>query len=404
MKKIIKLIIYFSMMGTVTGKLPISPIINIIGIFIFIKKKITINKYILPLFALLIYSLFHIIILTPDSLLKYEFYRYDGNLFPSYLPLFFLSFFAIKFDFNRLIKYYLIFGVVTIFISLFLFSFSPFKAHNALGGFIAELICIAIGVLYCEYKIKKRKQITKILLYLILFLISILLLFKSESRGSIIGVLFSIFFVLLLPKFRKIFFLLMLFLLIIFELLFAYPEWVNIGKSYSFFEYKEISINIEGGRWWTIVDRIFYLWPRALDDWLNSPIFGIGFSKYNDIPYQFYGIKHLVMFNLNHSVYSDFHSHNSFLHFLAETGLFGLVLLILSIFYLDKFIEKKLDNPVEKYTILLLLWYLVFSSFTEHRFTTPSQAIPFSILFGMAISNYRYKIKFSKKFIVDGGK
>ncbi len=400
MKTFIRAIVYLSLLGTVTGKIPLSPMINITGFFailkIFLKRKFSINKYLFPLFLLIVYCFLQTLLITPSSLLKYGFYRYDGNLFPSYLPLLFLSMFQIRFNFNKIITYYLIFAVVVISSSIFLFSFSPFKAHNALGGFIAELICIILGVLYYELKVKKRENSVKMAIYLMLLIVSIVLLIKSDSRGSIIAVLFSIVFVFLFPKFRKLVFLLIFLIIFIFELVVAYPIWIHMGEPYSFFAHKTNLLAIQGIRWWTITARLFYLWPRALNDWLISPLFGIGFSKYNDIPYQFYGIKHLLMINLAPSVYNDFHAHNSYFHFLAETGIVGFVLLIMIILSLDRFLQEKLKNSLEAYINMLLLWYLAFASFTEHRFTTPSQAIPFSILLGMAISNYKYRLGLRK--------
>jgi len=379
-------------MGTVTGKIPISPLINLVGIFILFKRNLKLNKYFLPLLLLMLYCTMQILILEPQSLVKYAFYRYDGNIFPSYLPLLFLSIFAVKFDFYKLIDFYIKFTLSILIIFNFLFPFSTFYAHNALGGFVAEIVCIVTGILYVNLLIYKNISLK----YIFFLTIAAFILIKSDSRGSILGALLSIFFVLILPKWRWKFFGFSLLIIFFIELIYIYPYWLKLGKPFSFFEYKEIQLNIEGFRWWTIIDRVFYLWPRALYDWLISPIFGIGFSKYNDIPYNFIGIKHFISFNIANPIYSDYHAHNSFLHFLAETGILGLVLLIYTIYSLDRFIKLKLNNPFEKYVLLLLLWYLVFASLTEHRFTTPSQAIPFSILMGIAVANYNYQNKILK--------
>ncbi len=93
---------------------------------------------------------------------------------------------------------------------------------------------------------------------------------------------------------------------------------------------------------WGVKTRVV-LWERAWDYFKSSPIFGVGFARYNDVPvneYRLIGLKEIAAFFMGHNFdYSSGHAHNSYLHFLSETGIMGLGLLIL--FWLLCFLKIK---------------------------------------------------------------
>lgn len=69
-----------------------------------------------------------------------------------------------------------------------------------------------------------------------------------------------------------------------------------------------------------------YVWALAEEDFLASPIVGIGFGRFNDDFQFFKGVKHFVYVVRNaKTVNDDEHAHNSYLHFLAEGGIIGLL-------------------------------------------------------------------------------
>jgi O-antigen ligase len=77
-----------------------------------------------------------------------------------------------------------------------------------------------------------------------------------------------------------------------------------------------------------VVTRFFY-YQRALDYFVQSPIVGIGFGRFNDQLKIYSGIPHLVYFATSGAVVDDdSHAHNSYLHFLAEGGIIGLILML----------------------------------------------------------------------------
>ena len=75
--------------------------------------------------------------------------------------------------------------------------------------------------------------------------------------------------------------------------------------------------------------RVIKVWPWAVDDFLESPLMGTGFSSFNDrykdpsevLP----GIK--LRF-LKKNIYNSGHAHHSFLNIMAEQGLVGLIIFI----------------------------------------------------------------------------
>lgn len=77
-----------------------------------------------------------------------------------------------------------------------------------------------------------------------------------------------------------------------------------------------------------IVMRFLY-YQRALEDFSESPIVGIGFGRYNDELKIYSGVPHVLYFATGGSVANDDkHAHNSYLHFLAEGGIVGLSLML----------------------------------------------------------------------------
>ena len=77
-----------------------------------------------------------------------------------------------------------------------------------------------------------------------------------------------------------------------------------------------------------VVTRFLY-YQRAFDDFVQSPIVGTGFGRFNDQLKIYSGVPHLLYFATGGSfVNSDEHAHNSYLHFLAEGGIVGLGLML----------------------------------------------------------------------------
>ena len=74
--------------------------------------------------------------------------------------------------------------------------------------------------------------------------------------------------------------------------------------------------------------RIIY-WTYALERFLQSPIIGIGWGRFNDPHLRMTGTKGFIyVASQGQRVFSPLQAHNSYLHLLCESGLLGLALLM----------------------------------------------------------------------------
>jgi len=235
--------------------------------------------------------------------------------------------------------------------------------------------------------------------YFVFFIINFLALIMTVSRGSILAIIVAFLFYFMelfgIKKIIRFGIHLIILIIFLFFLFKGYKKWqelgkpinvpasanvyFNIQKNYSFFSDVFLGKKIKF-RFHTIIVRLVYLYPVAIDDFFSSPIIGIGFSRYEDTPYKFVGIKHFIMLNVSDKVrHSDSHAHNSFLHILAETGIVGLVLFFLIFKEIlrigNNFLNKK--RYFEYFFIKYGLISIIYSGFTEHRWTTPSEVLPY---------------------------
>ncbi|WJH37252.1 O-antigen ligase family protein [Paenibacillus sp. CC-CFT747] len=187
------------------------------------------------------------------------------------------------------------------------------------------------------YFIQTRRK-----LYLLLTVANSVGLYASDSRGSILAIVIAIIIVIIL---RNKLALPITIALIVFQVGmmaffyqnshpedFLHPEASDIQK-----------YSIEGiKRSNTVIERGFFIWPKAIYLFLHSPIFGTGFGSFNDTPYELNGgIPYVFQFNnTSNHYFNDGHAHHTFLHVLAETGLVGLGLLLLLLFQIKKVLIK----------------------------------------------------------------
>jgi O-antigen ligase len=150
-----------------------------------------------------------------------------------------------------------------------------------------------------------------------------------------------------------------------------------------------------------VVTRFFY-YQRAFDEFVQSPIVGAGFGRFNDQLKIYSGIPHLLYFATGGSVVNnDEHAHNSYLHFLAEGGVVGLGLMLWMWIALFRWIkaQKKIfaaasfgDCFAHGIQACIVLEFLM--SFTEHMMGTAVSSLTVLTLSALFLNlvGWKYRI------------
>jgi len=327
-------------------------------------------------------SLGSVLLYFPQSLLQFGFYRYDGNFIISYAVFLFLPWFVYQGNIEQLFIRFIGFSAL-INIPFFMYFLHQdyiyyhhlFSATNAAGGFFSIILAMACGY----YIANKQKLMLVVIVLLAMFL------FFSTSRGSMLGLLAGIVAWYSTDK-KKLKWLpwLMLTSVVIIQALLLIKYYPYYLDKISYLDYQTTrNQNYQDKKEENIYNRLINNWPKGWDGFSRSPILGYGFGAVNDQPYparkEVRGI-----FNLNHSkqkVFSDAHAHHSYLHILAEQGILGLVCLSMIWFQLIKYLKHNKQIMWIRNGLLIATWTIIFTSFTEHRITTPAMLLPYSLLF-----------------------
>ena len=377
-------------------------IVIFLGLIFFLNsRKITSYHYPVLLVLTLIYIYFIISYFFSGQYLSnffsYNFLRKDGNFFFCYILFFALA--IPFFDYKKVTNYYFkfLFFVFSVFSAIgiieFLIGYSVLMigedttagkmfmglniAHNATGSVYA-LVSIFALIFFLEEKVKKVK-----ILYSIVFLLCTAGLFLSKSRGSYLAFFGAAIFVLWMHfKSIKKFFLTLSVLIVIF----IPVLWVT----HAFERFIQI-FQTEG----TAAVRL-ELWKKAWNLFSKSPVFGVGFGRFNDIRSVLYenlvGREGVLAVFLHPRFYFDFsHAHNSYLQFLAETGVIGLGLLLffwcLCFQTIFKALKLAKDNYSKKVFLagLASIVVLFILSFTENYFSATTIMVCASMIVSLCI-------------------
>lgn len=412
---IIVLLCYISLFFSVTNIVPFSIsyiFIILLCPFIFFRKR-TYNKIQIALFALYIYFFLSTLLYSPSAFFNANFYRRDGNFFITFLPMLLIPDSDIDFKIEKIVKYFLIFvtGFNFLFLCIYKLGLQDvvlhklnvtyvemyhflFWAHNAAGGFLAVITAICVGFFINERGIAK-------IIFGGCIVVNAIGLVATDSRGSIIAILITLIFFLIsnitiegkrVKVGLDIVIIIFMIIVIVSIETYIYIRWVKIDQGEVFKTTMLRYINkipFVDKRHGTFFVRIVDLWPEAIRRFLKSPILGCGYGSYNDSYSLHVYINNVFAWNMpDQYVYSDAHAHQTFLHVLAETGIIGLALLMILLNSIKQAIinikDKCLSNGLYIAFIVSIL-----SSFSEHRLFSPSQMIPFIMIFSMTISNKR---------------
>jgi O-antigen ligase len=387
----------FALFLTVTNLIPVSaigflPIILVAWRFFGRSYP----AFMTPLTALTLFILVSTALYDPHSLVEFEFYRRDGNYFISYAPIFAGCLYAHRYDMSKILRVFFIFAVLinlppyALYIAhnglLSIFknpddSFgSYFIARNAAGGFLAMLFCLGVAL-----HLQERNR-----LILALTALNLLMLFSTYSRGSLLGA------AAILPYLyfgrKRILLATLMSSLVVCSLLMAYmhirPNVDYMGYTFSIHNADAKTANLD--------IRYEWLWPRALTYFSKSPIVGMGFGSFDDTistVTSYFGLLGVPSDKIIE--HSDSHAHNSYLNFLAETGIVGLGLMLWFYWRLIKWsqngaarsalIEGGRNFAAFRFVELASVCLLVMSA-TEHRLVTPSNVLILSLAISLLLA------------------
>ena len=404
---IIYLVIASSGLFLLTNRYPLLAVSSFLALFflgiIFLFYKGTITSYHSEIIGLLAIIYLYLILSyfisgqTLQNFISYPFLRYDGNFFFAYMPFFALA--IPYFDYRKASRIYtgLLFFIFSIFSLIGIYGyitnnlvFSMFqyesdrgiiftamnRAHNATGSVYA-MVCIIL----LSFFLKEKKKIK--ILYLFIFIISLVGLLITKSRGSYIGFIVGAVLVLWLffRSWRKFAITIGAFSVLAIPALYfsgiyrRIPDFFDLASGTS-----EIRLR---------------LWEKAWYLFSQSPVFGVGFARYNDIGYEdirLLGIPQIISIFIEPKFdHSAAHAHSSYLQFLSETGIIGLGLLMLFwiLFYLKmlKAYNSARDNFSEKIFLssLGVIGTLFALSITENYFSSTTVMMCVSVFLSLAL-------------------
>jgi len=255
---------------------------------------------------------------------------------------FVILFFALIYVFNtqeKIIK--LIFSVFIIIVLLFIDATVQLSTGTDLFGFplyhdmkltcwsdmpnLSSYIPIFLGIILASFGIIKDKKIV----FFIIILFS-LMLFLSGNRGSVVYAIGSLFIVLMFSSYRKFLFQLILGLMLIMVLVFAFDK--PLYKQ--FLVYKD-PFNAKNNTGRTV------LYETAIEMIKDKPLSGIGSKNFRYDFHKYY----LPVYertkdkNIYYEVYQErvpLHVHNMFLSFLLNWGIIGTVIFFSILYYIYK--------------------------------------------------------------------
>lgn len=337
-------LIYLLPLALLTGPFLPDLFICIIGIlvtFLIIKEKkyrYFNNNY------FFIFLLFCIYLIIRSLFAKSVIFSLESSLFYFRFGLFAISVWYLAENNEKLIKNFSIFFLATFIFALIdgyyqffngpgIFGFDAsgvrlslsFNDKALLGGYLARLFPLLLAVLIYSFDLKK----TYVLLILLILILTDVLIFASAERTAL-GLLFlsTVFIIVFLSKHKKIRFLTFLISLILMTLIASlYPEVMNRNVYHTI---NQIGGEGDGIKLFSKRHQAHYV--GAWNMFTDNPLFGQG-------PKMFRVLCNDTKFNPNKDIDTcSTHPHNSYAQLIAETGIFGLVFILILCFKIMKLI------------------------------------------------------------------
>ncbi|MDA2918208.1 O-antigen ligase family protein [Desulfobacterota bacterium AH_259_B03_O07] len=257
---------------------------------------------------------------------------------------------------------------------------------NNFAGFLGMVIPLSLGYsFYLFTKGMKKgntwKDIIKFNLstHFILFFVTALMtlsLILSGSRGGILSFLCSIVFFYVLLSLQSSLRVRLLALAIFLIIVMGYSLWIGLDPVIQRFTETKEALPLRT-----------YVWKDTFELIKDFPIFGTGLGTFG-LSFTLY--KNNAFWPLTFS-----HTHNDYLELASETGLIGLILVLISIILIYKnawIVLGSLSPKVDPLRYFLTIgsisgiFAMLIHAFTEFNFQIPANAYYFAFLFGLTIS------------------
>ena len=334
------------------------------------------------------------------NLFSFGFLRYDGSFFFCYLAFFifavgFVNYEkALKIYFTVLFLVFVIFGILGIFeyinneqffnVRIDDYYLGPIftalnQAHNATGSVYA-----VVGVAAAAFFLESNEKSPKIY-YASTFIIIVIALLITKSRGSFAGFVAGAVFVFLLSSKSLLKLLRNTGILIaaLAAIVFITGTYNRILQMVSFSDASAINR--------------FELWDKAITLIKTSPLTGIGFARYNDVAWDYSALPlykyapFISIYNKGGAVFNTTNAHNSYLGLMSETGIIGLILMMVFwvfIFYIFIKAYRKEKGIFAKQVFLSISGFiaaLFILSISENYMTAPTLMLLLSVTISLAI-------------------
>lgn len=336
------------------------------------------------------------------NLFNYGFIRYDGNFFFSYAPLVILAVPFIDYRKTARIYFQFLFIVFSAFAIIGFFEYineiSSFmvriddiylgpmfialnNTHNATGSVFA-IVSVFAFAFFLESENKEK------IAYFFIAVLGFIAVFITKSRGSLVAFVAGVFFLLLIgsKSFLKFLRNMLILAAVGVPLVFITGTWGRILQIFQIYDLSALTR--------------FSLWEKAILLFKQSPILGIGFGRYNDVPWNFDKIPLsgspgiFSLYTSGNYVFNDTNAHSSYLHFLAETGVIGLILVLA--FWIFCFVMifkayRKTTSDFSKKVYLSIIGGIItlfILSITENYMTAPTvmTCLSFTLSLGIGLT------------------
>ncbi len=395
-KKLVYVLIAFLPFFILMNKFPYLSIFSIfvlllISIVHFLKNRDISQQHVridILLFSIGCYLLFSYLISRQPviNLFKYGFIRYDGSFFFSYAPFLILAIpflnyrKAAKIYFQFLFIAFSVFAVIGFFeyindISSFMVRIDDVyvgpmfialnNSHNATGS-VFSVVSVFAFAFFLESDSKEK------IAYFFISILGFVAVFMTKSRGSLVAFIAGVFFLLLFGSKSFLKFLRNILILAVVAIPLVFVTG-TFGRILQIFHISDLSALTR-----------FSLWDKAILLFKQSPILGIGFARYNDVPWNFDKIPLIgnpgvfSSYASSNYIFNDTNAHSSYLHFLAETGVIGLILIlafwIFCLVIIFKAYRRTADNFSRKVYLSMIggIITLFVLSITENYMTAPT--------------------------------